>query len=43
MEIMDKETAREVREELKQIFKASPKDQLFYACADYIHFLVDFG
>ena len=36
--VMDKETAREVWEELKRNFEASSKDQLFRICADFFSF-----
>ena len=37
-ESMDKETAREVWDELKRNFEASSKDQLFRLCADFFSF-----
>jgi hypothetical protein len=36
--VMDKETAREVWEELRRNFEASSKDQLFRICADFFSF-----
>ena len=36
--VMDKETAREVWEELKRNFEPSSKDQLFRICADFFSF-----
>ena len=36
--VMDKETAREVWEELKRNFEASSKDQLFRICSDFFSF-----
>ncbi|XP_076253451.1 uncharacterized protein LOC143191897 [Rhynchophorus ferrugineus] len=41
--IMDKETAYEVWEALKQNFEASSKDQLFKICTDFFIFSLDSG